>query len=219
MSRSTVFFTIASPSKEISKSPLFPSINYGKTSAQNRGEKYCSNIFGQVRRPAPTKACRGDSLWSPVSPKYDFDAVLSKEMPGSDIEDGHFSEEMPAIDTVVRHFSEEMPGSDIEDWHFSEEMPTIDTEVWHFSEEMPGSDTEVRHFSEEMPAIDTEDRHFSREMHIIDIKGIAVSHDAGLFWRRMKKRTPRITRINTNYFNFFFVFFVCFVDHFRRSTS
>jgi hypothetical protein len=24
-------------------------------------------IFGQARRPAPTKACRGDSLWSPVS--------------------------------------------------------------------------------------------------------------------------------------------------------
>jgi len=33
-------------------------------------------IFGQARRPAPTKACRGDSLWSPVSTKFDFDAVL-----------------------------------------------------------------------------------------------------------------------------------------------
>jgi hypothetical protein len=25
------------------------------------------NIYGQARRPAPTKTCRGDSLWSPVS--------------------------------------------------------------------------------------------------------------------------------------------------------
>jgi hypothetical protein len=172
MSCSTVFFTIVSPSKEISKSPPFPSINHGKTFAQNRGEKDCSNIFGQARRPAPTKACRGDSLWSPVSPKYDFDAVLSKEMPGSDIEVWHFSEEMPAIDTVVRHFSEEMPGSDIEDWHFSEEMPVIDSEVWHFSKEMPAIDTGVRHFSEEMPVIDSEDRHFSREMHVFDIIGL-----------------------------------------------
>jgi hypothetical protein len=24
-------------------------------------------IFGQAQRPAPTKACRGDPLWSPVS--------------------------------------------------------------------------------------------------------------------------------------------------------
>jgi hypothetical protein len=34
------------------------------------------NIFGQARRPAPTKACRGDSLWSPRSKKFDFDASL-----------------------------------------------------------------------------------------------------------------------------------------------
>ncbi len=34
------------------------------------------NIFGQARRPAPTKACRGDSLWSPISLKFNFDAVL-----------------------------------------------------------------------------------------------------------------------------------------------
>ena len=33
-------------------------------------------IFGQARRPAPTKACRGDPLWSPVSRKFDFDVVL-----------------------------------------------------------------------------------------------------------------------------------------------
>jgi hypothetical protein len=33
----------------------------------------------------------------------------------------------------------------------------------------------------------------------------------------MKKRSPRITRINTNYFDFSFVFFVCFVDHFHGS--
>lgn len=30
-------------------------------------------IFGQARRPAPTKACRGDPLWSPVSMKFDVD--------------------------------------------------------------------------------------------------------------------------------------------------
>jgi hypothetical protein len=35
------------------------------------------NIFGQARRPAPTKACRGDSLWSPGSKKFDFDAALA----------------------------------------------------------------------------------------------------------------------------------------------
>jgi len=34
-------------------------------------------ISGQARRPAPTKACRGDSLWSPGSKKIDFDAALS----------------------------------------------------------------------------------------------------------------------------------------------
>jgi hypothetical protein len=33
-------------------------------------------IFGQVQRPAPTKACRGNPLWSPVSMKFDFDVVL-----------------------------------------------------------------------------------------------------------------------------------------------
>jgi hypothetical protein len=33
-------------------------------------------IFGQARRPAPTKACRGDSLWSPVSREFDFDVAL-----------------------------------------------------------------------------------------------------------------------------------------------
>jgi hypothetical protein len=33
-------------------------------------------IFGQARRPAPTKACRGESLWSPGSKKFDFDAAL-----------------------------------------------------------------------------------------------------------------------------------------------
>jgi len=186
MSLSNVFFAIVWPSDEITIPPPFPSINYGKAFAQNRGEKDCSNIFGQARRPAPTKACRGDSLWSPVAAKYDFDAVLSKEMPvidtedwhfskempGSDIEVWHFSEEMPAIDTEVWHFSKEMPGSDIEVWHFSEEMPGSDTEVWHFSKEMPGSDTEVWHFSEEMPGSDTEDRHFSREMHVFDIIGL-----------------------------------------------
>jgi len=34
------------------------------------------NIFGQARRPAPTRVCRGDSLWSPGSMKFDFDASL-----------------------------------------------------------------------------------------------------------------------------------------------
>ncbi len=34
------------------------------------------NIFGQARRPAPTKACRGDSLWSPGSKKFDLDTAL-----------------------------------------------------------------------------------------------------------------------------------------------
>jgi len=34
-------------------------------------------IFGQARRPAPTKACRGDSLWSPGFKKFDFDAALA----------------------------------------------------------------------------------------------------------------------------------------------
>jgi hypothetical protein len=33
-------------------------------------------IFGQARRPAPTKACRGDPLWSPVFRKSDFDVAL-----------------------------------------------------------------------------------------------------------------------------------------------
>jgi hypothetical protein len=37
------------------------------------------NIFGQARRPAPTKACRGDSLWSPGSKKFDFDAALGAD--------------------------------------------------------------------------------------------------------------------------------------------
>ncbi len=141
MSLSNVFFTIVRPSDEITTPFPFPSINHRETFAQSRVGKDCSNIFGQARRPAPTKACRGDSLWSPVSTKYDFDAVLSKEM----------------------------PGSDTEVWHFSEEMPGSDTEFWHFSKEMPGSDTEVWHFSKEMPVIDTEDRHFSREMHVFDI--------------------------------------------------
>ena len=36
------------------------------------------NIFGQARRPAPTRACRGDSPWSPGFKKIDFDAVLLK---------------------------------------------------------------------------------------------------------------------------------------------
>ena len=34
------------------------------------------NIFGQARRPAPTKTCRGDPLWSPGSSKTDFDLAL-----------------------------------------------------------------------------------------------------------------------------------------------
>jgi hypothetical protein len=33
------------------------------------------NIFGQARRPAPTRACRGDSLWSPVS-TYNVEYIL-----------------------------------------------------------------------------------------------------------------------------------------------
>jgi len=37
------------------------------------------NIFGQARRPAPTRTCRGDSLWSPGTMKFDFDAVLGDE--------------------------------------------------------------------------------------------------------------------------------------------
>ena len=36
------------------------------------------NIFGPARRPAPTRTCRGDSLWSPGSRKFDFDAALGK---------------------------------------------------------------------------------------------------------------------------------------------
>jgi hypothetical protein len=32
-------------------------------------------IFGQARRPGLTKACRGDSLWSPGSKKFDLHAV------------------------------------------------------------------------------------------------------------------------------------------------
>ena len=35
-------------------------------------------ICGQARRPAPTKACRGDSLWSPRAKKFDLDAVMRK---------------------------------------------------------------------------------------------------------------------------------------------
>ena len=41
-------------------------------------------ILGQARRPAPTKACRGDSLWSPGSMKFDFDSVLMACCPGID---------------------------------------------------------------------------------------------------------------------------------------
>jgi hypothetical protein len=41
-------------------------------------------IFGQARRPAPTKACRGDSLWSPGFKKFDFDAALSPKVMGVD---------------------------------------------------------------------------------------------------------------------------------------
>ncbi len=37
------------------------------------------NILGQARRPAPTKACRGDSLWSPGSTKFDFNVALIME--------------------------------------------------------------------------------------------------------------------------------------------
>jgi hypothetical protein len=33
-------------------------------------------IFGQAQRPALTKACMGDSLWSPGSKKFDFHAAL-----------------------------------------------------------------------------------------------------------------------------------------------
>jgi hypothetical protein len=33
-------------------------------------------IFGQARRSAPTKACRGDPLWSPAFRKSDFDVAL-----------------------------------------------------------------------------------------------------------------------------------------------
>ncbi len=36
------------------------------------------NIFGQARRPAPKRTCRGDSPWSPGSKKIDFDAALKK---------------------------------------------------------------------------------------------------------------------------------------------
>jgi len=43
---------------------------------QNRPNR---KIFGQAQRPAPTIACRGDSLWSPRSKEFDFDAVLFKE--------------------------------------------------------------------------------------------------------------------------------------------
>jgi hypothetical protein len=39
---------------------------------QSRSKCY---IFGQARRPAPTRTCRGDSLWSPGSMKFDFNAV------------------------------------------------------------------------------------------------------------------------------------------------
>ncbi len=43
---------------------------------KKRKEK--NKIFGQARRPAPTKACSGDSLWWPVSKKFDFDGALKK---------------------------------------------------------------------------------------------------------------------------------------------
>jgi len=43
----------------------------------HQGRPKCK-IFGQARRPAPTKGCRGDPLWSPVSTKFDFDVVLMK---------------------------------------------------------------------------------------------------------------------------------------------
>jgi hypothetical protein len=37
-----------------------------------------SKISGQARRPAPTKARRGDPLWSPGSTRFDFDASLGE---------------------------------------------------------------------------------------------------------------------------------------------
>jgi hypothetical protein len=41
-----------------------------------------------ARRPAPTKSCRGDSLWSPVPTKYDFDAALPPCFPPRLLERG-----------------------------------------------------------------------------------------------------------------------------------
>ncbi len=137
MSLSNAFFAIVWPSDEITTPPPFPSINHWETFAQNRAEKYSR---------------------SSVSTKYDFDAVLSKEM--------------PVIDSRARGFSKEIPVIDTEDWHFSKEMPAIDTEDRRFSKEMSAINTKDWRFSEEMPAIDTEDRHFSREMHVFDIIGL-----------------------------------------------
>jgi hypothetical protein len=48
----------------------------------NQSRPKCK-IFGQARRPAPTKACRGDPLWSPVSTKFDFDVVLRHTLSGA----------------------------------------------------------------------------------------------------------------------------------------
>ena len=42
-----------------------------------RQSRYKCKIFGQARRPAPTKACRGEPLWSPVPSKIDFDVALT----------------------------------------------------------------------------------------------------------------------------------------------
>ena len=48
-----------------------------KPSGMRQSRSKC-NIFGQARRPAPTRTCRGDSPWSPGSMKFDFDAALRK---------------------------------------------------------------------------------------------------------------------------------------------
>jgi hypothetical protein len=58
----------------LSKSPLTGDWRSRIPGMRQSRQKF--NIFGQARRPAPTKVCRGDSLWSPESKTFDFDAVL-----------------------------------------------------------------------------------------------------------------------------------------------
>ena len=57
----------------------------GAGSAGMRQRRSKCKVLGRARKPSPTRVCRGNSLWSPLYTKFDFDTVPAGSKPAPSI--------------------------------------------------------------------------------------------------------------------------------------